>query len=393
MVADIVGLFSEVLGGWNKPRGGSARKPVLVRTVRDTVPKAALPAPQTQGSGIDVRDTAVGVIGLYNQTPELAQSAHRMDQRAQEQVRTLDAMVQQTGAITGTLNSVVQSLDEATRDAFQSVKRIREITEGARILAINASIEAARAGTAGQAFTVVADEMQRLASQIEEASLHLGQTLGGMRSRVDDVVQVVGSNAQAQSGEENKSNSVAALTGAFQSINQQAREQQAEAHQVAEMSERARSISERLLLKVGRLRFGIHARSAKAVSSLVQAPEMSSVESGQIEPLLVKAAEAHSFFDLLYVTDRNGRQITRNVGQDDGAPDSGKEMVGKNWSSRPWFVAAAQQTGAVTSDLYLSVTTNRFCFTVSEAIRDADGSLLGVLGVDVDFERLLMIKK
>jgi len=56
--------------------------------------------------------------------------------------------------------------------------------------AMLAAIEAARAGQAGLPFNVVASGMQRLALQIEQASEHLGRTLGNMQEKVDDVVRV-----------------------------------------------------------------------------------------------------------------------------------------------------------------------------------------------------------
>lgn len=315
-----------------------------------------------------------------------------MDQHALEQAETLDRMVAKTDSITQTLNSVIHGLDGSAKEAFSSVKLIKRITESARILAINASIEAARAGHAGSAFNVVATEMQRLALQIEEASEHLGLNLGKMQQKVDDVVRVVGhSEDQAAGTNLQETSSVAALTHAFRQIDDRAREQQKEAHQVHELSDNTRAISERLLMEVGKLRFGIHAQSEDAVARLINDPSLSTGDQKQIEQLLVDAICEHPFFDLLYVTDASGRQITRNIGHDWQNANSGREVLGNDWSQRPWFIDALNHDGPVTSDLYISVTSNRFCFTVSEAILDENGERIGVLGADVDFERLLML--
>lgn len=342
---------------------------------------------------IDLQQTAASVVSLYNQAPELAATARRMDTHAREQAETLDNLVLKTDEIAATLNSAVKGLDESSKDAFSSVKLIRDITEGSRILAINASIEAARAGQAGLAFNVVAVEMQRLARQIEDASEHLARTLEAMQNKVSDVVRVSGKNADRDPGASGDDSSVAFLTRAFHEIDARALEQQKEARGVSEMAEQTRAISDGLLMEVGKMRFDIHFKSEAVVAELVRQPVMASGDRSRIEPILEEAIRRCPFFDLFYLTDARGRQITRNVSSRHSDPEDGMAALDKDWSKRPWFTNAFECEGPFTTDLYLSVATQRFCFTVSEAILDEAGTVVGVLGADVDFERLVMLRR
>ena len=373
-----------------------ASKPEADRGVACAIePKPAPAAPARKASlgSIDLQQTAASVVSLYNQAPELAQTAQRMDAHAREQAETLARLVGKTDEITVTLNSVVDGLDASAADAFSSVKLIKEITEGARILAINAAIEAARAGQAGLAFNVVAEEMQRLAKQTEDASEHLERTLENMREKVSDVVRVAGKTGGPEAGASQSASSVAAMPRAFHDIDERAREQQNEARAVSELAEQTRSLSEGLLAEVGKLRFDIHFKSESVVASLAREHGLACGQRAKIEALLADALKHHPFFDLFYVTDARGRQITRNVGHRHSDPEDGMAALGKDWSKRPWFLNAFEHEGPFTSDLYLSVATQRFCFTVSEAILNSEGVVVGVLGADIDFERLLLLRR
>lgn len=340
---------------------------------------------------IDLHNMATKVVALYNLAPSLAQTAERLDDQALEQAHTAKELSEKTAGITKTLNSVIVELETSASEAFSSLTLIKEITDATKILGINAAIEAARAGESGRSFAVLATEMQRLAMRTEEISQQMTETLEAMQNKVTDVVRVVGKKegSSVSPGSEKETASVAAVTRSFHSINARATEQQQEAHQIREMSDKTRKLSEGLLLEVGKLRFELHAKSEAAVSRLIRHPDLYTASRDRVEPLLIRAIQAFSFFDLLYVTDATGRQITRNIGQNYSDPRSGEDSLGKDWSARPWLRNALEHDGPCTSDLYLSVTTNRFCFTVSEAIRDELGDVIGVLGADVDFERLL----
>ena len=96
------------------------------------------------------------------------------------------------------------------------------------------------------------------------------------------------------------------------------------------------------------------------------------------------------YLELMYVTDANGMQISSNVarqGQDIWCDPTTK---GKNWSHRDWFRKVRETGSSYISDIYKSEATNSFCLTLTVPIF-RNGSLVGVLGADINFEDLLSI--
>src|SRR5947209_20599119 len=68
----------------------------------------------------------------------------------------------------------IKRLGESSQEIGEIVELISDITEQTNVLALNAAIQAASAGEAGRGFTVVAEEVQRLAERSGEATKHIG---------------------------------------------------------------------------------------------------------------------------------------------------------------------------------------------------------------------------
>ena len=97
------------------------------------------------------------------------------------------------------LNAVTSAVDESVRSAVSVVDRIRGNAKRSNILALNASIEAARSGDAGRGFAVVATEMGKLSNDSDNSAKEIDSALVGITNQLKDMGQsITGTNTTTE---------------------------------------------------------------------------------------------------------------------------------------------------------------------------------------------------
>ncbi len=121
----------------------------------------------------------------------LASSVTQMSATISEISRSINLTTSQAGEANGLVRATsdtIGQLNQSSQKIDDITNLIGELAEQTNLLALNATIEAARAGEAGRGFAVVASEVKSLAIETREATKHIEQTIKAIRDQIGLIV-------------------------------------------------------------------------------------------------------------------------------------------------------------------------------------------------------------
>ncbi|MCS6127269.1 methyl-accepting chemotaxis protein [Shewanella baltica] len=133
-------------------------------------------------------------------TTQVAEATHAATGDVANAQRCVDASLEEISALMAQINNAagnIQSLSEQSKKINNVLSVIGGIAEQTNLLALNAAIEAARAGEQGRGFAVVADEVRNLASRTQSSTLEINEMLSELHKLVALAVKTMEESQQS----------------------------------------------------------------------------------------------------------------------------------------------------------------------------------------------------
>jgi len=380
-------------------------------------------------------EQAASVVEITAAMEELARTASQIADNAGQQARLAEAAEESGNRGAAAVEEAVDGVEEVkkriagiasradtlgtrSKEIYRVLDLITDIAQETHILSLNAAIEAAAAGEHGRRFSVVAEEVRRLAQRSQESvdSVRnlLDEFAGSIRATV--VATEEGSKEATRVLERGR-----AAASAIEELRSASSDTARVAREISLATQQQNAASDEVVLTlkevsqvVQRMAEGLKQFSQTAdrlnelgltIQLLAQSFHLESPHSLKhttlgwseevrkragnweaIETVLEQTVASAPYVELAYVVDGDGGQIALAVNREllGEAELPPALRTGEGLSERPWYRAAMREGRTVITPVYESLLSEQKCFTVATPIHREDGRTVGVLGIDVN---------
>ncbi len=190
MVSQVADLTGQLTGMVAEVASQAQRSEKAMETQRQETDQVATAINEMSAAAQEVAHSAQGA----------AEAAQQTDQEGQQAKAVVDSSIRQIHSLVEEIRSSGTSLDALQQDVHAIVgvlDVIRSIAEQTNLLALNAAIEAARAGEAGRGFAVVADEVRALASRTQQSTQEIQGMIDRLQTGAKQAVAAMSRSSEA----------------------------------------------------------------------------------------------------------------------------------------------------------------------------------------------------
>ncbi|MBC2579909.1 methyl-accepting chemotaxis protein [Clostridium sp. DJ247] len=380
-----------------------------------------------------------GIISLFenikNSSSKISCTSHESKLIVSRGLKEIMDIVETIKEIKSATDKTVDSIEELkhiSKEISFILDTVSNISSQTNLLSLNASIESARAGTYGKGFSVVANEIRKLAEisqnsvseisklvnriehhmelvvntvkpnqksveksvqysqNIEDVLKQIKQSFENVFSLTEDVVHVIDSEQQVIDNindefthlEEDFEEVNSSVNNVYEAVTKQT-DSIKDLDHMKDFLTNASKIMSVLLDKVDATSIDSNMNSIKSQcnetiklikNELLSTYELVGLKENVHKNTLDKFLSTHSYIEAVWTNDTKGKFIYSN-------PTAGIP----NASVRQWFKESVKGTEFVSS-VYISSITSNPCVTVSLPILDSHGNIVGVIGADLKIE-------
>ncbi len=198
LIQRIQGSSQEVYSSSDQLSNGAEQCTQNIIHVAETV-GAISESSQQQSNALDtvvdnIRIMTEKAADISTSAEVMSQTSHKAGKAAEDGNEAIEQAIYQMQKIQDTVDesaAAVKVLGESSKEIGEIVGTISAIAEQTNLLSLNAAIEAARAGEHGKGFSVVAEEVRKLAEQSGEAADKIASIIKGIQSQTDQAVRAM----------------------------------------------------------------------------------------------------------------------------------------------------------------------------------------------------------
>ncbi|MFO0753499.1 MAG: methyl-accepting chemotaxis protein [Thermodesulfovibrionales bacterium] len=243
MTERLKGIVADIKEASERVAAGSEELSSSSEQITRTIAGQAGMSQQIATSSSEMSQT---VVDIARNASNIAASATAAADTAKEGGRIVDKAVGEVKAIAQTVSDsarTVGMLGDKSRQIGEIIGVIKDIADQTNLLALNAAIEAARAGEQGRGFAVVADEVRKLAERTARATSEIGGMIKGIQDEVEGAVDAMeAATRQVEVGVEYSTQAGGALGKIVRSVD----ELHSMVQQIASATEQMSTVSDQI---------------------------------------------------------------------------------------------------------------------------------------------------